>query len=138
MIEQMNLISEEDGYKRFNKFEIADELKDILRDDYYLYNTIDFKYKKEAQDLYDKNFVNKYNRETHAQIFEQYIDNDAFKDKAKFVYSLIDEEKYKKFAQENSEIENPNDITIKYTISDSSGVNVVMYHLGIVDISFVF
>lgn len=138
MIEKMHLLSEEDGYKRYNKFEIADELKDILRDDYYLYSTSEFKHDENAKKLYDENFVNKYDPTAHKEIFDRFINNEAFENKAKFIYSVIDEEKYKAFAEKNTEIENPNELTIKYSISDSTNVNVVMYHIGIVDISFVF
>lgn len=138
MIEKMHLLSEEDDYKRFNKFEISDELKDILRDDYHLYSTSEFKYKENINKLYDENFINKYDPSAHKEIYDTYINNESFINKAKFIYSIIDEKKYKEFAEKNNEIETPNDITIKYTIADSTGVNVVMYHISIVDISFVF
>lgn len=139
MIERTELISiDENGYKKFNHFEIADELKEILADDYYLYNSDKFSKNDLIEDLYKKNFTDKYNRDTQKEIFDLYIDNDKFKDKALFVYSIIDFDKYSKYVEENPELDNVNDLTIKYSILDSEGVKVQIYYISIVDISFVF
>ncbi|PLY08373.1 MAG: hypothetical protein C0625_01945 [Arcobacter sp.] len=138
MIEQTHLLSDENGYKRFNHFEISDELENLLANDYFLYNTIEFNKQDLVNDLYKINFENKYNRETEKEIFNQYIDNDKFKEKAQFVYSIIDYEKYSQFVLNNPEITNANNLTIKYSILDSDGVKVQIYFISILDISFVF
>ena len=138
MIEQTHLLSDENGYKRFNHFEISDELENLLANDYFLYNAIEFNKQNLVNDLYKINFENKYNRETEKEIFKQYIDNDKFKEKAQFVYSVIDYDKYAQFVLKNPELENAGELTIKYTIIDSDGVKVQMYYISLIDISFVF
>ena len=138
MIEYSNLISEEDGYKKFNHFEISKELEAILADDYFTYNTNNFLKKELVSKLYKKNFIDKYNRDTQKEIFSLYIDNKKFKEKAEFVYSIIDIEKYINFVNDNPEIKNPAELTVKYSILDSEGVKVQIYNLSIDDISFVF
>ena len=138
MIEQTHLLSDENGYKRFNHFEISDELEKLLSDKYFLYNTNEFNKHDLINDLYKINFEDKYNRETEKEIFKQYIDDDKFREKAKFVYSVIDYDKYSKFVLNNPELENANDYTIKYSILDSDGVKVEIYFISILDISFVF
>lgn len=138
MIEYTNLISDEDGYKKFNHFEVSEELQSILADNYFLYNTEHFEKIDFVEELYKKNFIDKYDRDAHKEIFESYIDNKEFKEKAQFVYSIIDIDKYAKFVDINKEIKNPNDLTIKYSIIDSDGVKVEVYFLSIIDISFVF
>lgn len=138
MIERTELISDKDGYKRFSQFEIHDSLNVILTDDYYFYNTDSFLKSELINELYEKNFVNKYDRVNQKEIFELYIDNKEFKEKAQFIYSIIDAEKYAKYVLENPELKNPNDLTIKYSILDSEGVKVQIYFISIVDISFVF
>lgn len=138
MIEYSNLISDENGYKRFNHFEISRNLENILAEDYYTYNTDSFLKENLVSELYKKNFIDKYNRDTQKEIFSLYIDNDKFKEKALFIYSVIDIEKYISFVNKNLQIENPNELTIKYSILDSDGVKVQIYNLTINDISFVF
>lgn len=139
MIEQEALLKvDEDGYKQFNHFEISEELKDILFDDYYNYNNAQYNKQELIEELYNKNFVNKYDREQHKQIFELYIDDEKFKTKAQFIYSLVDEEKFKTFVAQNAEIENPNALTITYNIVDSEGVKVQMQKVSIADIAFLF
>jgi len=138
MIEYSNLISEEDGYKKFNHFEISKELEAILADDYFTYNTNNFLKKELVSKLYKKNFIDKYNRDTQKEIFSLYIDNKKFKEKAEFVYSIIDIEKYINFVNDNPEIKNPAELTVKYSILDSEGIKVQIYNLSIDDISFVF
>ncbi len=138
MIESTYLISNKDNYKEYGKFEIYDGFKDLLFEDYNLYKTENFSKENLIEDLYNKNFVNKYDREAQSQIFEQYIDNEAFKSKALFVYSIIDADKFAKFVQENPEIENPNDYTISFSIVDSQGTKVQLYYISIKDIAFVF
>lgn len=139
MIEQQALLKvDENGYKQFNHFEVHETLEAILFEDYYNYNNKDFNKQALIEELYNKNFVNKYDREQHQQIFELYINNTKFKEKAQFVYALIDEDKYKTFAQANPEIENPNELTITYSILDSEGVKVQMYQISIADIAFLF
>lgn len=138
MIENTNLISDIDGYKKYNYFEINDQLKNILSDDYNKYN----KESSIKQDYIDKmykiNFEDKYSREENKEIFQRYIDNQEFKDKTQFIYSIIDYDKYTSFVLNNKEVENPGEITIKYSILDSDGVKVQIYYISIVDISFVF
>lgn len=138
MTEYSNLISNENGYKKFNHFEISKELENILANDYFTYNTNDFKKHDLVNKLYKNNFEDKYDRDTQKEIFAQYIDNKNFKKKAQFIYSIIDIKKYVNFVNLNKEIENPNDLTIKYSILDSDGVKVQLYFLSIKDISFVF
>lgn len=138
LIEYIHEISNEDGYKRYSKFQISETLKYILFDDYYLYGSTSFNKMDLIEELYKKNFSNKYDREGQAEIFKLYIDNQAFKDKTQFVYSLIDYDKYVKFVKENENIENPGDYTITYDIVDSDGVKVTMYSVNIADIAFVF
>jgi len=138
MIEKRHFVSEENGYKKYNHFEIADKLENILSNDYHLYNTNKFSKSDFVEEQYKNNFINKYDRETQKDIFALYIDNDSFKKKAQFIYSIIDYEKYEKFVLENPELENPNDLTIKYSILDSDGVKVQIYYISIIDISFVF
>ena len=55
-----------------------------------------------------------------------------------FIYSVIDFDRYKEFALANYTIENPNELTLNYSILDSTGVKIDIYNLSIVDISFVF
>lgn len=138
MIEYTNLISEENGYKKFNHFEISKNLEMILADDYFEYNTISFSKQDLVTKLYKKNFIDKYNRDTQKEIYSLYIDNDKFREKALFIYSIIDINKYVDFINKNLEIKNPNDFIIKYYILDSQGVKVQIYNLNIRDISFVF
>ena len=138
MIEYSNLISDENGYKRFNHFEISKDLESILADDYHTYNTDEFSKDGLVTKLYKKNFIDKYNRDTQKEIFSLYIDNEKFKEKAQFIYSIIDIEKYINFVNKNSQIENPNELTVKYSVLDSHGVKVQIYNLTINDISFVF
>lgn len=138
MIEKQYLLSDEDGYKRYNLFEIDESLEALLSDDYYLFDTKEFEKIEEVNALYEQNFINNYDRETHTEIFNLYIDNESFQNKVKFIYSIIDSKKYAKFANENPEIDNPNEMTIKYSILDSEGVKVQIYYIGITDISFAF
>lgn len=138
MIKTTHEISNEDGYIKYNYFEIHPDLEAIIADDYYTYSTKDFKKKEQCEAFYKKNFYDKYDKETYKEVYEKYIDNENFKAKAMFIYSVIDFEKYTKFVEENDEISNPNDLTLKYAVLDSSGVKVDIYNLSIVDISFVF
>lgn len=138
MIEKTHFISEENGYKRYNHFEISEGLQEILDDEYFLYDTKKFKKQEFIEKLYKKNFTDKYDRKTQKEVFKLYIDNNDFKKKAQFIYSIIDYDKYKNFVLKNPELENPNELTIKYSILDSEGVKVQIYFISIVDISFVF
>ena len=138
MLEKTYFLEENNGYKKYNHFEISSELESILSDDYYLYDSKEFDKSNLVEELYENNFINKYDKDTQKEIFELYINNEQFKQKAKFVYSIIDYEKYAKFVLENKELENPNELTIKYSILDSQGVKVQIYFINIIDISFVF
>lgn len=138
MIEKMHLLSDENGYQRFNHFEISEELEDLLNNEYFLYNTNEFSKYNLIDSLYKTNFEDKYNRESDKEIFRLYIDNDKFKEKAQFVYSIIDYEKYSQFVTKNPELSDANNLTIKYSILDSDGVKVEIYFISILDISFVF
>ena len=88
--------------------------------------------------MYKKSFYDKYDRDTYKEVYEKYIDNESFKEKAKFIYSVIDYDKYVKFVEENETIENPSELTISYSILDSEGVKVDTYNISIRDIAFVF
>ncbi len=138
MIEYINEVSNKNGYKKYNQYSISNNFKELLFDDYYVYNTKDYNKKKLVKELYNKNFVNRYNKNTQKEIFDLYINNEKFKEKVFFIYSIIDEKKYIQFAQENPNIKNPNDYTIVYNIVDSQGVNIKMYELSLNDIAFVF
>lgn len=138
MIEFRHEISNEEGYKQYNDFIIHEDLKDILADDYYLVGSKEFAKNDLCKKLYKENFYDKYDKDANSMVYSKYIDNEKFQDKAKFIYSIIDLDKYKKFVQENENIENPNDLTITYNIIDSANTKVLMYNINIVDISFVF
>lgn len=138
MIEYTHEISNEDGYKKFNNFIISEGLKEILRDDYFLFGSDEFTKKELCESLYKKNFYDKYDQDANSLIYSKYINNKSFKDKALFIYSIIDNEKYIKFVESNENIENPNNYTITYNIIDSDNTKVLIYNLNIVDISFVF
>lgn len=138
MIKTTSLISDENGYKKYNLFEISEGLQDIIADDYLTYASKDFKKDSYCELMYKKNFYDKYDRVTYKEVYEKYIDNEKFKEKAKFVYSIIDYDKFVKFVEENESIENPNELTITYSVVDSDGVKVIVYNLLITDIAFVF
>ena len=138
MIESKCEISNKDGYKRFSHFLINEGLKNILSDDYESYGSSTFDKKELCEKLYKINFYDKYDKDANQLVFSKYIDNENFKNKAHFIYSIIDYEKYKKFVKENENIENPNDLTITYNILDSDNTKVLMYSITIIDISFVF
>ncbi len=138
MIQKTHLIEDDNGYKKYNHFEISKGLEEILDEEYYLYNSSEFKKTDLVEELYKTNFIDKYDEVTQKEVFDLYINNEEFKKKAQFVYSIIDKDKYTNFVNENSELENPNDLLIKYSILDSSGVEVQIYHISIIDISFVF
>ena len=55
-----------------------------------------------------------------------------------FIYSMIDENKYAEFVKNNTNLDNPNDFTLEYTIIDSEGTKVNVYNLNIKDIAFVY
>ena len=138
MIKTTHEISNEDGYIKYNYFEIHPDLESIIVDDYYTYSTEDFKKQELCEALYKQNFYDKYDKTQYKEVYEKYIENENFKSKAMFIYSIIDLDKYTKFVEQNEEISNPNELTIKYAILDSSGVKVDIYNISIVDISFVF
>ena len=138
MIKTTHEISNEDGYKKYNLFEIHEDLADIIADDYLTYSSSQFQKESYTELMYKKNFYDKYDPETYAAVYEKYINNEAFKNKAKFIYSVIDYDKYVKFVEENETIENPNELIISYSIVDSDGVKVEIYNIGISDIAFVF
>jgi hypothetical protein len=138
MIRTTAEISNEDGYKKYNLFEINENLEPIIVDDYLAYSSKDFKKAAYCELMYKKNFYDKYDPEIYKDVYERYINNEKFKEKAKFIYSVIDYDKYVKFVEENETIENPNELIISYSIVDSDGVKVEIYNIGIVDIAFVF
>ncbi len=76
--------------------------------------------------------------EKQPEVFSLYINNEKFKEKVLFIYSILDENRYKKFVENHQEIENPNDLTIKYSVIDSDNTKVLMYNISIADIAFVF
>ena len=138
MIESKHEISNDDGYKRYSNFIINEKLKNIIADDNYSYGSSDFNKTDLCEELYKINFYDKYDEDANGLVYSKYINNKQFKEKAFFIYSIIDFEKYKKFVQENENIENPNDLTITYNILDSDNTKVLIYNINIVDISFVF
>lgn len=138
MIEYISEVSNEDNYRKYNHFLITENLNELLHKDYYVYNTKDFNKADLVEELYNKNFVNKYDNVEHKQIFDLYINNDKFKEKAQFIYSMIDYDKFKAFVENNDNITNPEEYTIIYNIVDSDGVKVTMYQLSLTDIAFVF
>ena len=138
MIKTTHEISNEDGYIKYNLFEIHPSLEGILSDDYYKYASKDFTKDELCEALYKENFYDKYDESEYKEVYEKYINNKNFKDKAIFIYSVIDFNRYKEFALANDTIENPNELTLNYSILDSTGVKIDIYNLSIVDISFVF
>ncbi len=138
MIESKYEISNEDGYIKYNNFIVSDGLKDILSNDYEMYGSSLFNKEELCEKLYKLNFYDKYDEDANELVYSKYINNQQFKNKAHFIYSIIDYEKYKKFVAENENIENPNDLTITYNILDSDNTKVLMYSISIIDISFVF
>jgi len=138
MIESKYEISNEDGYIKYNNFIVSDGLKYILSNDYEMYGSSLFNKEELCEKLYKLNFYDKYDEDANELVYSRYINNQQFKNKAHFIYSIIDYEKYKKFVAENENIENPNDLTITYNILDSDNTKVLMYSISIIDISFVF
>ena len=138
MIKTTSLISDENGYKKYNLFEIHEDLESIIADDYLTYASDNFKKASYCELMYKKNFYDKYDETTYKEVYERYINNEKFKEKAKFIYSVIDYDKYVKFVEDNQTIENPNELIISYSVVDSDGVKVNVYNIGITDISFVF
>ncbi|MGM0518285.1 MAG: hypothetical protein ACQERD_01430 [Campylobacterota bacterium] len=138
MIRTTHEISNEDGYIKYNLFEIHPDLEAIIADDHYTYNTNEYNKQEYCEKMYKENFYDKYDKDIYKEAYEKYINNEKFKEKAMFVYSIIDYEKYKQFVELNDTIENPNELTLTYSILDSSGVRVQLYKLTISDIAFVF
>ena len=138
MIRTTALISDDNGYKKYNLFEIHEDLEPIIADDYLTYASADFKKASYCELMYKKNFYDKYDETTYKEVYERYINNEKFKEKAKFIYSVIDYDKYVKFVEENQTIENPNELIISYSVVDSEGVRVNVYNISITDIAFVF
>jgi len=138
MIKTTHEISDENGYKKYNLFEIHKDLENIIADDYFTYSSNEYKKDSYCELMYKKNFYDKYDKNTYIEVYKKYIDNESFKQKAKFIYSIIDYEKYVEFVETNETIENPNDLTISYSVLDSHGVKVNIYNISIADIAFVF
>ena len=138
MIKTTALISDDNGYKKYNLFEIHGDLEPIIADDYLTYASLDFKKASYCELMYKKNFYDKYDETTYKEVYERYINNEKFKEKAKFIYSVIDYNKYVKFVEDNQTIENPNELIISYSVVDSDGVKIDIYNIAITDISFVF
>jgi len=138
MIKITNEISNEDGYSRYNFFEIHPDLEAIVHKDYQKYATEEFDRKEYCENKYKENFYDKYDKDAYKEVYEKYIDNEKFKEKAMFIYSIIDYDKYKEFVKLNPTIENPSELIISYSVLDNSGVKVNIYNISISDISFVF
>ncbi len=138
MIKTTHEISNEDGYIKYNFFEIHPDLEAIISPDYNLWQTENFTKQEYCEEMYKKNFYDKYDKNAYAEVYEKYINNEKFKEKAMFIYSIIDFEKYKEFVELNPEIQNPNELTITYSVLDSTGVKIDIYNLSINDIAFVF
>ena len=138
MIRTTALISDEDGYKKYNLCEIHEALEPIIADDHPDLSSKNFKKAAYCELMYKKNFYDKYDETTYKEVYVRYINNEKFKEKAKFIYSVIDYDKYVKFAEENQTIENPNELIISYNVVDSDGVKINIYNISIADIAFVF
>lgn len=138
MIRTTALISDEDGYKKYNLFEIHEDLEPIIADDYLDFSSENFKKAAYCELMYKKNFYDKYDETIYKEVYERYINNEKFKEKAKFIYSVIDYDKYVKFVELNKTIENPNELIISYSVVDSDGIKINVYNIGISDIAFVF
>ena len=138
MIRTTALISDEDGYKKYNLFEIHEDLEPIIADDYLDFSSENFKKAAYCELMYKKNFYDKYDETIYKEVYERYINNEKFKEKAKFIYSVIDYDKYVKFVELNKTIENPNELIISYSVVDSDSVKINVYNIGISDIAFVF
>lgn len=138
MVEKKYEISNENNYKKYNNFIISKDLEKLLRKDYYLYSSKEFNLNEKIENLYKKNFNDKYDLASNSLVYEKYINNESFKNKALFIYSMIDENKYEEFVKNNAKLENPNDFTLEYSIIDSEGTKVNVYNLNIKDISFVY
>ncbi len=137
MIRKQHLIEDKNNYKKYNYFEISENLEELLADDYYLYDSSDYDSDIPEQ-LYKKNFLDKYDREKDKQIYTLYIDDKKFEKKVKFIYSVIDYKKYIKFVAQNMEIDDPSSYFINYSILDSEGVKVQVFNINITEIAFVF
>jgi len=137
MIRKQHLIEDKNNYKKYNYFEISENLEELLTDDYYLYDSSDYDSDIPEQ-LYKKNFLDKYDREKDKQIYTLYIDDEKFEKKVKFIYSVIDYKKYIKFVAQNMEIDDPSSYFINYSILDSEGVKVQVFNINITEIAFVF
>lgn len=137
MIRKQHLIEDKNNYKKYNYFEISENLEELLADDYYLYDSSDYDSNIPEQ-LYKKNFLDKYDREKDKQIYTLYIDDKKFEKKVKFIYSVIDYKKYIKFVAQNMEIDDPSSYFINYSILDSEGVKVQVFNINITEIAFVF
>ncbi|MCJ8326345.1 MAG: hypothetical protein MJK08_04500 [Campylobacterales bacterium] len=138
MVEKRYEISNEDNYKKYNNFVISKNLEKLLRKDYYLYSSKEFNLNEKIENLYKKNFNDKYDLASNSLVYEKYINNESFKNKALFIYSMIDENKYEEFVKNNAKLKNPNDFTLEYSIIDSEGTKINVYNLNIKDISFVY
>ena len=138
MIRTTAEISNEDGYKKYNLFEIHESLEPIIADDYLEYSSTNSKKAAYCELMYKKNFYDKYDPKTYEEVYVRYINNEKFKEKAKFIYSVIDYDKYVKFVELNETIENPNELIISYSVVDSDSVKINVYNIGISDIAFVF
>ena len=138
MIRTTALISDENGYKKYNLFEIHEDLEPIIADDYLDFSSENFIKAAYCELMYKKNFYDKYDETTYKEVYERYINNEKFKEKAKFIYSVIDYDKYVKFVELNKTIENPNELIISYSVVDSDGIKINVYNIGISDIAFVF
>ncbi|WP_321468367.1 hypothetical protein [Halarcobacter sp.] len=137
MIRKQHLIEDKNNYKKYNYFEISENLEELLADYYYLYDSSDYDSDIPEQ-LYKKNFLDKYDREKDKQIYTLYIDDKKFEKKVKFIYSVIDYKKYIKFVAQNMEIDDPSSYFINYSILDSEGVKVQVFNINITEIAFVF
>ncbi len=138
MIKTTNEISKEDGYSRYNFFEIHPDLEAIIHKDYQKYGTEEFDRTEYCENMYKQNFYDKYDETAYKEVYDRYINNEKFKEKAMFIYAIIDFDKYKEFVKLNEEIENPSELIISYSILDNAGVKVNIYNISITDISFVF
>jgi len=138
MIESRFEISNEDGYKEYSHFLIHENLEEILSDDYQQFGAKTFNKDGLCEKLYKTNFHDKYDQDANQMIYSKYINNESFKNKAHFIYSIIDYDKYKTFVEKHENIANPNELTITYNIIDSDNTKVQIYTISIVDISFVF
>ena len=81
MIRTTAEISNENGYKKYNLFEIHENLESIIAEDYLTYASENFKKAAYCELMYKKNFYDKYDETTYKEVYERYINNEKARKK---------------------------------------------------------